>query len=78
MNGEFKLLVALLFVGIVASLGKALFHMSSHSNDTGQMVRALTMRISLSVGLFLLIGVAWYLGWISPHAGPLVSANLNR
>jgi cytochrome bd-type quinol oxidase subunit 2 len=78
MNDAFKLLVALMFVGIVASLGKALFHMSSDSSDTGQMVRALTVRISLSVGLFLLIGVAWYLGWISPHAGPQVSASLTR
>lgn len=70
MNGEFKLVVALLFLGIVASLGKALFHMSSGPRDSGQMARALTVRISLSVALFALISIAWYLGLISPHAGP--------
>ena len=70
MNGDFKLLVALLFVGIVASLGKALFHMSSGPSESGQMARALTVRISLSIALFLLITIAWYLGLISPHAGP--------
>jgi cytochrome bd-type quinol oxidase subunit 2 len=70
MNGEFKLLVALLFLGIVASLGKALFHMGGGSGDSGQMARALTVRISLSVALFLLLSLAWYLGLISPHPGP--------
>jgi Protein of unknown function (DUF2909) len=78
MNSELKLLVALFFVGIVASLGKALFHMSGGSNDAGQMARALTLRISLSVALFLLISVAWYLGWISPHAGPMGAAGLHH
>jgi hypothetical protein len=70
MNSEFKVLVALLFVGIVASLGKALFHMSSGSSDTGQMARALTMRISFSVALFLLVAIAWRFGLISPHHAP--------
>jgi cytochrome bd-type quinol oxidase subunit 2 len=76
MSSEFKVVVALLFIGIVASLGRALFHMSSGEGDSGQMARALTMRISLSVALFLVITIAWYLGLISPHAGPLGSAGL--
>jgi cytochrome bd-type quinol oxidase subunit 2 len=70
MNSEVKVLVALLFVGIVVSLGKALFHMSSGASDTGQMARALTMRISFSIALFLVIAVAWHLGLISPHSAP--------
>jgi hypothetical protein len=70
MNSEFRVLVALVFVGIVASLGKALFHMSSGSSSSGQMARALTLRISLSIGLFLLVAIAWHLGLISPHSGP--------
>jgi Protein of unknown function (DUF2909) len=78
MSSEFKVVVALLFLGIVASLGRALFHMSSGPSDTGQMARALTMRISLSVALFLLISIAWYLGIISPHAGPSASGVLAR
>jgi hypothetical protein len=57
-------------VAIVASLGKALFHLSS--SDTGlersaQMARALTVRIGLSVALFLLLMLGWYFGGISPH-----------
>jgi cytochrome bd-type quinol oxidase subunit 2 len=69
VDGDFKVVVALLFVGIVASLGKALFHMSSAQDDSGQMARALTLRISFSVALFALVAIAWHLGLIAPHAG---------
>jgi hypothetical protein len=31
------------------------------------MVKALTWRIGLSVGLFVLLMLAYYQGWISPH-----------
>jgi hypothetical protein len=57
-------------IGIVASLGSALFSLSrSHANpEHGRsMVRALTLRVGLSVGLFLLLMLAWWLGWIQPH-----------
>jgi cytochrome bd-type quinol oxidase subunit 2 len=70
MNSEFKVLVALLFVGIIASLGRALFHMSSGSSETGQMARALTMRVSFSIALFVLVAIAWHLGLIAPHRAP--------
>jgi hypothetical protein len=33
------------------------------------MVKALTWRIGLSVGLFVLLMVAYYEGWITPQAG---------
>ena len=32
-----------------------------------KMVRALTVRVALSVGLFLLLLLAWRLGYIQPH-----------
>ena len=35
--------------------------------DSRRVVRALTVRISLSVALFLLLFVAWYAGLIRPH-----------
>lgn len=64
----FKYLVLLILLLIVASLGKALFHLSSARPDTSRkMVRALTWRIGLSVGLFVLLIVAYYQGWITPE-----------
>ena len=67
-----KILILLTLAGIVASLGKALFHMSSGGpNDaaghSAMMARALTVRIGLSVTLFILLMIAWYFGAISPH-----------
>jgi hypothetical protein len=64
----FKYLIVLLLVLIIASLGKALYHLSSSKpEDSGKMVKALTWRIGLSVGLFVLLIVAYFLGWISPQ-----------
>ncbi len=64
---EFKYLVLLILLLIVASLGKALYYLSSSKpGDSGKMVKALTWRIGLSVGLFVLLIVAYYAGWIEP------------
>jgi hypothetical protein len=67
MNSEFKSLIAVILVGIVASLGKALFDMSSGPDNSAGVVQALTVRISLSVALFVLLFLAWHFGLITPH-----------
>jgi hypothetical protein len=54
-------LVGLLFLGIVASMGQAMFAMTSGPEGSARMVRALTIRISLSVTLFLVLLGAMYL-----------------
>ncbi|RZI75979.1 MAG: twin transmembrane helix small protein [Variovorax sp.] len=70
-----KYLVALAFVGILASLGFALYYMLKDGRDgrakTGGMARALTVRIGLSVVLFLCILLAWKLGYIQPGGLPI-------
>ena len=65
-----KVLVVVLLGFIVASLGKAMFHMSSGPEDSAKTVRALTVRISLSAALFIVLFVAWYAGALTPHGGP--------
>ena len=35
--------------------------------DSGKMLRSLTWRVGLSVGLFLLLLLAWRMGYIHPH-----------
>jgi len=63
-----KYLIVLVLIGIVASLGSALFHLVTDRNaDSNKMVRALTVRIGLSVALFILLFVAWRFGLIQPH-----------
>lgn len=69
MQSLVRLLVLGLLVAIVVSLGSALRHLSrgSGEEDSRKMARALTIRISLSLALFALLIIAWYLGLISPH-----------
>jgi hypothetical protein len=59
-------ILALLF-GIVASLGHALSSMSSGPDRSQRMAQALTVRITLSVGLFALLLVGYHFGLIQPH-----------
>lgn len=61
-----KILVALAFIMIIASLGSALFFLMRDKGKSPRTMRALAMRVGLSVTLFLLILLANKLGWISP------------
>jgi hypothetical protein len=71
-----KVLVIAAFVGIVGSLAAALAAMmrgDSGSGDTRRsrrMARALTMRIGLSILLFLFILLSYWFGWIQPSGLP--------
>lgn len=52
-------LIGLLFLGIVGSLVQAMFAMASGPDASGRMVRALSIRIGLSLVVFglMLIGM---------------------
>jgi succinate dehydrogenase/fumarate reductase cytochrome b subunit len=62
-----KLLIVLVLVAIVASLGSGLFHLVQDKGKSKSMVNALTLRIALSVLLFVLLFIAWKSGLIAPH-----------
>ncbi len=62
-----KLIIIVALIAIIGSLGSALFQLSRGTGDSQKMLRALTWRISLSVGLFLLLLLAWRMGYIRPH-----------
>jgi cytochrome bd-type quinol oxidase subunit 2 len=64
-----KILIVLCLIAIVASLGSGLFHLVNDKGDSKKMVRALTVRVALSVALFILLFIAWSQGLIEPH-GP--------
>jgi hypothetical protein len=65
-------LITLAFVAIFASLAFALYFMmrGNRTGKGGGMARALTVRISVSVALFLCILLAWKLGYIHPTGIP--------
>ena len=65
----FKVVVLVALAAIVVSLGSALYHLSRGTQqDSAKLVRALTIRIALSIALFALIMIAWYAGLITPHS----------
>jgi DUF2909 family protein len=53
-------LIGLLFLGMVGSLVQAMFAMTAGPDASGRMVRALTMRIGLSLVAFGLMLVGMY------------------
>mgnify|MGYP000456215392 CR=1 FL=1 len=59
-----KLFVVLVFIGILASLGSALFYLMRDKGGSNKTVNALTWRIGLSVALFLLLLFSHWMGWI--------------
>ena len=62
-----KLVVILILLGIVGSLGSALVYLFRDDNSSRRTVRALTWRVSLSVALFILLLVGYWLGLIQPR-----------
>ena len=62
-----KPVVVVVLIAIVASLGTALYHLATDQGDSSKLLRSLTLRVALSVALFLLLMIAWKLGLIRPH-----------
>jgi hypothetical protein len=63
-----KLLIILALVAIVGSLFYALTGLLRDKGDSNRTVKALTWRIGLSLGLFLLLLFAFWTGLLQPHA----------
>jgi hypothetical protein len=59
-----RIFVVLAFIGILASLGSALVYLMKDKGTTNRTVNALTVRIGLSVALFLIVLLAHHFGWI--------------
>ncbi|WP_333840717.1 twin transmembrane helix small protein [Pelomicrobium sp.] len=63
-----KLLVIALVALIVSSLGSALYYLVKDKGQSERTVKALTVRVGLSVSLFLLLMLGYYFGLI-PQQG---------
>jgi len=63
-----KWLVLLIFFGIILSLVSAMVQLvHDNKGESRRMVRALSVRIGLSIVLFILLYAGWKMGWIEPH-----------
>jgi len=66
------LIVIVLFLAVLASLAVALGFLLRSDGSSRGLANALTVRIGLSVLLFLLLMAAWYTGLMEPHGLPPV------
>ena len=62
-----KLLVIIIFLGILASLASGMLFVVKDKGGSNRAVKALSVRIGISVGLFALLFVLWWAGIIEPH-----------
>jgi hypothetical protein len=63
-----RIIIIIAFIGIIFSLGSALVFLVRDRGATNRTVNALTVRISLSVALFLFILFSYWMGWIEPRS----------
>ncbi len=63
-----KVIILLLLAAIVVSLGSGLFFLTKGKGDNNspRLLRALKIRIGLSVALVLILVLSFYFGWIAP------------
>ena len=67
-------LIAIAFAVILGALlmaGVFMVRGGDGESKSGRMARALTVRIGVSVALFVCILLAWRFGWIHPSGIPL-------
>ncbi len=59
-----RIVVILAFIGILGSLASALFYLMRDKGGSSKTVNALTLRIGLSVALFLFLLFSHWMGWV--------------
>ena len=59
-----KIVIIAFLILIVGSLGSALYYLVRDKGASDRTVKALTVRISLSIALFVLLMAGYYFGFI--------------
>ena len=63
----YRIIIIAFLLVIVGSLVSALFFLVKDKGQSDRTLKALTLRVSLSVGLFLLLMAGFYFGIIPPR-----------
>lgn len=61
-----RIVIVLVLLGIIGSLASAFVFLVKDKGTTDRTVRALTIRVGLSVALFVVLIAARYFGFITP------------
>jgi len=62
-----KIIVVLFLIAIIGSLFSGLFYLMKDKGASERTVKALTVRVSLSVLLFILLMIGFATGLLQPH-----------
>jgi hypothetical protein len=62
-----RIIILFALAGILLSLGSALVYLIRDKGATNRTVNALTLRVGISVALFLFILFSYWMGWIQPR-----------
>ena len=62
-----KIIILLLLALILISLGAGMVSLIKDRGETNRTVKFLTIRIVLSIALFVLLVISFLMGWIQPH-----------
>lgn len=62
-----KLFIFFIMIIIAGSLASGLLFLVRDAGHSKRVVKALTLRITLSLSLFIFLLIAFKLGWINPH-----------
>ncbi len=63
-----RVVIVIALIGILFSLGSALFYLMRDKGTTNRTVNALTIRVGISIALFLFILFSYWMGWIEPRS----------
>ena len=61
-----KYVIYVLLAAIIISLGTGLFYLRREDADSPKMLRALQVRVALSLVLIIVLVAAYFFGWINP------------
>jgi Protein of unknown function (DUF2909) len=62
-----KTLIIANFILILLSLGSGMFFLAKDGGKTNRVVTSLTVRVVLSISLFILLFAGYYFGDLKPH-----------
>lgn len=62
-----KIIILVLLALVLLSLGAAMFSLVRERGDSSRTAKFLTLRIALSIALFVFVAFAFFMGWIQPH-----------
>ncbi|MEE8378842.1 MAG: twin transmembrane helix small protein [Gammaproteobacteria bacterium] len=63
----YKIIVVLLLFAVIISLTSGMFFLVHDKGESDRTVKSLTIRISLSIALFLMLIIGYFTGMIQPH-----------